>query len=170
MTVDPSRVVETAAARAAGRGSGAAPSAMRRSPEPRPPLPPVHTGDEVAAVHRRWAEVHATAGGRPAAGDRAAGDRAAGDRAAGALARVRDRVLRPVSAAAGTAQQEDRSLIGDLVRAVDAIARRVDELSGRLGDLEHVVQEAVAVLSEDLVRLRASAEPERGSAEDPARQ
>lgn len=165
MTVDPSRVVETAAARAAGRGSGAAPSAMRRSPEPRPPLPPVHTGDEVAAVHRRWAEVHATAGGRPAAGDRAAGDRAAG-----ALARVRDRVLRPVSAAAGTAQQEDRSLIGDLVRAVDAIARRVDELSGRLGDLEHVVQEAVAVLSEDLVRLRASAEPERGSAEDPARQ
>jgi hypothetical protein len=146
MTVDPRSVVE-----ALGAGSGppdpdGAPILLRRSPEPRAPLAPVQAGPEVASVHQRWAAVHGKAEPADADGEQA-----------GLRARMRSRVMGVAAEAAGGPLRDDRALIGDLIRALDAVAHRVDELAGRLSDLEAVVQEGLAVLGEDVVRLRARA-------------
>ena len=57
---------------------------------------------------------------------------------------------------AGTGQRDDRALIGSLIRAVEVLAQRCDELAGRLVDLESTVGEVVDVLGADLVQLRAA--------------
>jgi hypothetical protein len=50
----------------------------------------------------------------------------------------------------------DRALIGALIRAADALAVRCDELAGRLGRVESLVEEVSNVLGAELTRLRAS--------------
>ncbi|MGC8472448.1 MAG: hypothetical protein ACP5PM_09175 [Acidimicrobiales bacterium] len=70
----------------------------------------------------------------------------------GVRAKVRARVAAVARADAGA----DREFMGNLVRAVAALADRVDEITKRLGDLELLVEDVVDRLSEDLVRVQAA--------------
>ena len=70
----------------------------------------------------------------------------------GVRAKVRARVAAVARADAGA----DREFMGDLVRAVAALAQRVDEITTRVGDLERLVEDVVDRLSEDLVRVQAA--------------
>lgn len=151
VTIDPQEVVAAVSA-GAHRRPGDAPALLSRSPEPRPPLPGVQSAPEMAAVHREWARVHADDPGHGAAP-------VAGYGPSAVRAKVRAKVVTVAGETARSAQQDDRALIGDLIRAVDAVARRVDELGDRLGDLEALVQEVVAVTSEDLVQVLAALGP-----------
>ena len=49
----------------------------------------------------------------------------------------------------------DLELVGSLIRAVDAVAARTDEISDRLRRTQEHLDELMAVLSEDLTRIRA---------------
>lgn len=123
-------------------GAGDAPRLLGRPADPPPPLDPVRGADAVAGVHRHWAAVHAEPAPAPPAGP--------------GLRRRADRHVAAVAAAAlGPAQHHDRALIGDLIRAVDALAERCDTLADRLEALEALVAETVEVLGADLTRLRA---------------
>ena len=124
------------------------PRLLRNPPNPGGPLPPIQHGEELAALHRDWA---AHVGG-PAAG--------------GPWARARRKAAKAVRA-----PQVNRGLIGDLIRAVDALARRVDDLGNRMTALEDLVAELVVVTGEDLARVQAalatSSEPTQPSPPDP---
>jgi hypothetical protein len=54
------------------------------------------------------------------------------------------------------AQQDDRELIASLIHAVDALARRSDEMAVRISALEQLLEEVVQVFSADLTTLRAN--------------
>jgi hypothetical protein len=71
------------------------------------------------------------------------------------LGRFVSRIAVEAQRPAQQAQQDDRALIGDLIRAVDALAARCDALADRLETLERSVAEVVEVLGADLVHLRA---------------
>jgi hypothetical protein len=60
-----------------------------------------------------------------------------------------------MATALGPAQRRDRALVGSVIQAVDAVARRCDELADRVVELEAVVSEVVDVLGAELTRLRA---------------
>jgi hypothetical protein len=70
--------------------------------------------------------------------------------------KIRRRVAATAADAVAPAQQENRALIGALIRATEALAVRCDELAGRVADLEGVLEEVVNVVSEDLVQIRAT--------------
>jgi hypothetical protein len=66
-----------------------------------------------------------------------------------------------------------RELLADLIRAVDAVAVRCDELSGRIGKLESVADDLARVLGEEVTQLRAAVqrlEVDRSESSRPARQ
>jgi hypothetical protein len=68
---------------------------------------------------------------------------------------VRARTSALTGDSAGRDHRDDRALIGDLIRVAEALAVRCDELAGRVEHLESALEEAVDVLSEDLVHVRA---------------
>ncbi len=59
-------------------------------------------------------------------------------------------------------------MIGDLIRAVDAVAARCDEISERLAQQQIVLNDAVTILGEELTRLRAESAPLVGRARQPS--
>ncbi len=105
------------------------------------PLSSARELPDLAALHRLWADVHAQGPEEMPA--------------AGWMGAVRARTVGPVTGPSRRDQQDDRALIGDLIRVAEALAVRCDELAGRVHHLEVVLQEAVDVLSEDLVQARA---------------
>ena len=142
MTVDPQEVVDGVARRAHDLAATEPPALLRRPIEPPPPLPPVRQSDEVQALHRGWEALAAGTAGAA--------------RPSGVGGKVRSRVA-SVAADLGLAgPQPDRALLGDLIRAVDAVAARADQLADRLAAVEAVLPELVTALGEDLVRLRAA--------------
>jgi len=117
---------------------------------PGPPLSPARELPDLAALHRQWADVHApTSAITPPPGWMGA---------------VRARAGTLAAQSTGQEQREDRALIGDLIRVAEALAVRCDELGGRVQHLEAALEEAVAVLSEDLVHVRAALEDRPGPA------
>jgi hypothetical protein len=62
------------------------------------------------------------------------------------------------SAAARVTGNADRHFLADLVRAVDAVAARCDELSERVGKLEVVADDLARILGEEITQLRAAVE------------
>jgi hypothetical protein len=64
-------------------------------------------------------------------------------------------MARVVRASLQPKQQEDRVLIGDLLRAVDTLATRCDALADRVVALEQSLAEVVDVLGADLTQIRA---------------
>jgi hypothetical protein len=129
----------------------AAPRLLSHRADAQPLPPPLHDAEEIATLHLRWAQLAGAGQGAAAQGAGNAGD-AAGGAGGGVRAKVRARVV----AAARVDAAADRSLIGDLIRAVDAVAARVDDVAGRVGNLELLVQEVLDRLSEDLVRVQAA--------------
>jgi hypothetical protein len=160
VALDPHEIVSDVAGRAHRPSPDDPPRLLRHPPGADAPLAPVHQGDEIAAVHRDWARAHADEQDRPAGG----GDGLLG----GALARARARAASVAAEAVLPAQQADRALIGDLVRVVDTLARRVDDIGDRLVALEQLVEELVVVTGEDLARIRAALLPGADRAERPS--
>jgi hypothetical protein len=71
-------------------------------------------------------------------------------------AAVRGKLTAVATEVGRPALEADRALIGDLIRAVDALAARVDVLGGRVLALEALVEEVVVVTGQDLARVRAA--------------
>jgi hypothetical protein len=149
VALDPHELVSDVTDRAHRPPGGDPPALLAHPPGPGPALDPLQGGDEVAAMHREWARLGAGAG-------RGGGLRGAG-RATVAAA---ERRL--------PGHRAQRALIGDVIRAVDAVARRVDEIGVRLLALEELVEEVTVVTGEDLAAVRAALEPGRGGAGPPA--
>jgi hypothetical protein len=129
----------------------AAPRLLSRPAEPPALPPPLRETDEIASLHVKFARlVSGTSGEAPlAAASSGGGSSGAGG---GVRAKVRARVAAVARADAGV----DREFMGSLVRAVAALAERVDEITQRVGHLEHLVEEVVDRVSEDLVRVQAA--------------
>jgi hypothetical protein len=164
VALDPHEVVSDVSRRSHDLREADAPALLRHPPGPGAPLPSVQHGDELAAVHQAWADAHEA---REEAA-RAQASAASG----GGLDAVKSRVRARISSAAAAAMPEhdaDRHVVGDLIRAVDALARRVDELGARLVALEELVEEVVVVASEDLTRVRAALTDGRPPADDARR-
>ncbi len=145
MALEPSRIVDDVAGRSHRLEGGEPPAMLRHPPGAGAPLPSIRAGDEVSSVHRDWAQLHAVGTGAPG-----------GDGQRGLRSAVRSRLAAAAADAARPAQEADRALIGDLIRAVDALAARVDVLGGRVLALEALVEEVVVVTSQDLARVRAA--------------
>lgn len=151
VAVDPHEIVNDVARRAHDLREADAPTVLSHPPGPGAPLPSVQHGDEVEAVHRAWADAHTSREEAAKAGASVA--------SGGGLDAVKARVKARISSAAAAGlpdQDADRRVVGDLIRAVDALAQRIDELGGRLMALEALVEEVVVVASEDLTRVRAA--------------
>lgn len=115
--------------------------------------PPIHDADALVAVRRRWAQISASTGRGAPTDDHGEGATGRGSaRAPGVRAKVKARVA---TAAAGV-QAQDRAMTGELVDALEAISRRIDELAERLRDLESLVQETVELTSEELTRVQVA--------------
>ena len=161
VAIDPRDIVNDVADQAHRPQVGDPPALLQNPPGPSAPLPPVQSAEELAAVHRDWAQAHA-------ADDPGSGQEAAGRHGIDA---VKTKVRNRISAAAASVlpeQEVDRLLIGDLIRAVDTLARRVDEIGGRVAALEQLVEEVVVVASGELTRLRAAVKPAGDPTHGPA--
>lgn len=151
MALDPREIVSDVSRRSHDLREADAPPLLRHPPGAGAALPSVQHGDELAAVHRAWADAHEARRETPGAQGSAT--------SGGGLDAVKSKVKARISSAAAAAMPDhdaDRRVVGDLIRAVDALARRVDELGGRLVALEELVEEVVVVASEDLTRVRAA--------------
>jgi hypothetical protein len=114
------------------------PAMFQRPTDPCQPLPPLRSGGQIARMHTEWARLDAATGYTSSVGDRL---------------RVKAR-----SAAARVTGSADRHFLADLVRAVDAVAARCDELSERVGKLEVVADDLARILGEEITQLRAAVE------------
>jgi hypothetical protein len=129
--------------------SSEAPGLLSSRADAAPLPPPIRDAEEVTSLHLGWARLTA---GQGAPADAGASDVGG----VGGVASVRAKVRARVAAAARPEAAADRALIGDLIRAVDAVAARVDEVAARVGNVELLLQEVLDRLSEDLVRVQAS--------------
>lgn len=143
------------AGRASGtRESGMAPPRLLSRPAEARPLPlPIHDSDALVAVRRRWAQIAATTGRMAPADERTEATTGHAARVPGG---VRAKVKARVATAAAGVQAQDRAMTAELVGALDALSRRVDELTSRVHDLESLVQEVVEVTSEELTRVEVA--------------
>jgi len=116
------------------------PTTFRRPTDPPDPLPSIRGSDHVVRLHKEWARIHANAD-LPASRTLSR--------------RLRDKT-RGVASRFGTGNHDQ--LLGDLVRAVDALAARCDELSDRVANLEVSVDDVVRTFGPELTQLRAAAE------------
>lgn len=137
----------------AKNGFSAAPRLLSLRADAPPLPPPLHDAEEVATLHHKWAQL---AGAGQGSSPYDAGDATAGGAVGGGVGGVRAKVRARVVAAARADAAADRALIGSLIRAVDAIAARVDDVAARVGNLELLVQEVLDRLSEDLARVQAA--------------
>jgi len=111
---------------------------FRRPSDPSPPLEPLRGGNEIAELHRAWARMHPPSRGPETLWRRLRG--------------------KWRSLSSRITNGDDRRLLGDLVRAVDAAAARCDTLSERVANLEVTVDDLARILGEEVTRLRAAVE------------
>ncbi len=109
----------------------------------RPPIRPIPSrrsrgSDLIVTLHTEWARMHA----EPTEGE------ALGPR-------MRNRTRSVTSRFVGGA---DHRFLGDLIRAVDAIATRCDELSARVANMEVVADDLARVSGQEITQLRAAVE------------
>lgn len=109
---------------------------FRRPSDPPEPLPPLAGSEHIAGLHSEWARLDATPGAGAPLG-----------------ARIRQRAR---AATFHVARRATAELLADLVRAVDAVAVRCDELSGRVERLEAVTDDLARLLGEEVTQLRAA--------------
>ena len=104
------------------------------------PMPSVRHGDQVAKLHREWIRITAPA---------AAASRSPKQRIGHMMRRFANRFPGTV----------DQVFIADLIRAVDAVAARCDEISDRLEHQTIVLDDAITIFGEELTRMRADLAP-----------
>ena len=134
---------------------------LSRPADPVPLPPPVRELEEIASLHVKFARLVSSAQGQEPPDDGAGGGPGGG--AGGVRAKVRARVAAVARADAGA----DREFTGSLVRAVAALAERVDLVTARVAELELLVQEVLDRVSEDLVRMQAALGALEDSASEP---
>ncbi|MHB1761214.1 MAG: hypothetical protein ACYCTL_00035 [Acidimicrobiales bacterium] len=155
MAIDPRELARRVSSRARGMSTVPdAPRTLGRLTAPPPRSAPVRESPDLVALHHGWARIHDPA--------RLAGESPGGT---GLLIRIRRRMHLAAPATQARAIQEDRNLIGHLIRTADSLATRCDELSLRLDDLHGMLEEVVAVVSEDLTRAaaRLATHPDNGT-------
>ena len=114
------------------------PTMFRRPSDPPEPPLPLASSDTITTMHTEWARVHA---------------------ATASTVTMRQRMARKVRArTARMGIGTDRKMLGDLIRAIDAVATRCDELSDRVSSLEVSVDDMARILGEEVTRLRAVVE------------
>jgi hypothetical protein len=129
MALDPHQSLTTA-------GGERAPAMLRRPADAPPPLPPLHGHEAIRGLHLEWARTDAP----PTA-----------DTNPGALwRRARGKARRTIPLGRG-----DRELIGGLIRAVEAIAVRCDELADRLARQESLMEDVSDSFGQDITLVRA---------------
>jgi hypothetical protein len=109
----------------------------RPSDPPEPPLP-IRNSDHIVTLHREWARSHREPDETPTLGRRLR------------------RTARTIVSRVDNGMHD--KLSGDLVRAVDALAARCDELSERVANLEVIVDDVARIFGSELTRLRADIE------------
>jgi hypothetical protein len=115
------------------------PSMFQRAADVHTLLPPIREADDVVNMHRAWIRISTP----PPPGQSTA---------------LWPRLVRLLR----------REMIGDLIRAIDAVAARCDVIADRLDHQNIVVNDAVTIFGEELTRLRAESAPVLGGAEPPA--
>ena len=114
------------------------PPRMFRAPtDPPEPLPPLRTDEPMTRLHLEWARMHEPSVSTTLPSRLRARARALKLRLGGALG---DRYM------------------GDVVRAVDAVAQRCDELSERVTRLSTITDDVASSLSEEVSELRTIVE------------
>lgn len=113
-----------------------APGMFRRPSDPPEPLQPLAGSEHIARMHTDWARLHAGPSAQETLGPTL-------------RQRARAASLRLIGGS-------HRELLADLIRAVDAVAVRCDELSGRVERLEAVADDLARVLGEEVTQLRAA--------------
>jgi hypothetical protein len=111
------------------------PEMFDRPTEAPPPLVPVQSSEHVTTMHMEWArrDVASTAKTSPWR-----------------------RVIRKTrSTADRMLGRADNQMMGDLIRAIDAVAVRCDELSDRVARQEILIADMASSLGQELTRLRA---------------
>lgn len=114
------------------------PEMFRRPSDPPEPLPPVRGSEAITALHNEWARLHAAPAPAPT------------------LSQRLRRTVRAQTARMGLGS--DRKLLGDLIRAVDAVAARCDQLSDRVSNMEVTLDDLSRILGEEVTRLRVAVE------------
>lgn len=113
------------------------PPAMFARPADVPePLPPLRSGADLTQLHRAWSSLSLSGSEQPIAAWRKL------------LRRGRHYVNRGLG-------NPDRALMADVIRTIDTVAARCDELADRLANQHVVVADMAAIFGEDLTRLRA---------------
>jgi hypothetical protein len=113
------------------------PTMFRRPTDPPDPLPPLRETEQLVRLHAEWARLHA-----PSSDSQS----------------LRSRVGARARAARLRLGGADRRYIGDVVRAVDVIALRCDELSERVTQMTVSADDVARVLGEEVTELRAVVE------------
>lgn len=111
------------------------PRMFSRPTDPPEQLPSLRGGPTVSKLHTEWA--------------RRRGNESSAPKWRRAVYRVRSGVLRRVGGG-------DVETLADLVRAVDALAERCDELGARLSNQSILVAEIAENLGSELTQLRAT--------------
>jgi hypothetical protein len=113
------------------------PDTYTRPLDPGEDLPSIRGAEQISVLHLRWSR-------RPTFKDSTS-------IRARLVAKTRGMVERIF-------RGSDDALLGDLVRAADALAVRCDQLAGRLSSLEVTLSEVASVLGRDVTLLRARVE------------
>lgn len=113
------------------------PGMFRRPTDPPAPLDPLRAGGTIVEMHAEWARMHRIS-----------------DENATFAHRLRNKAISLRSRIGGA----DRHLLGYVVRAVDDVAARCDELAQRLNDVAISLDDLARTLGEDVTRLRAELE------------
>jgi hypothetical protein len=116
------------------------PRMFQRPPDVTDQLKQLRHGPEIAKLHREWI-IRIVPPAKPSTGQRGI------------------RVVRRILNRAGSV---DREIIADVIRAIDALALRCDELTDRLEHQHIILNDAVTILGEELTRLRAEVGPVTG--------
>jgi len=112
---------------------------FRRPTDVPDPLPPIRGSELLSIVHTKWLGLHAAAEDPPAS----------------AWQKLLRRSRRVGARMTG---RGDHELLGDLIRAVDAIAARCDDLAARVETLTTNVDDMARTYGEDIIQARADLE------------
>lgn len=113
------------------------PGMFRRPTDPPAPLPPLRAGNSIVDMHAQWARMHQSASEN-----------------ASFVRRLRSKAVSLRSRIGGA----DRNLLGQMVRAVDDVAARCDELAQQVSDLAISLDDLARTVGADVIRLRAEME------------
>jgi hypothetical protein len=108
------------------------PRMFSRPTEPPRPIEPIRSGEFVTKLHATWSRPY--------------------ENRSSWSNRIRSKSRSAIERLLGRA---DHELIGDLIRAVDAVAARCDEISARLSQLEIITNEVAETLGPEVTRLTA---------------